>query len=259
MTDIPLSTVLRQSSATISALMAREMATNYGKSPGGYIWAILEPVAGIALMTVLFSIAFRDPPIGISFALFYATGMLPFTMYKDLSGKIANAVHFNGKLLSYPAVTFMDAILARLILNVVSQIVIFGIVVGAIIAFSDTRAQLDAGYIAVALVATINLSFGIGLFNSIVFMKLPIWENIWAILNRPMFMISCVFFTFSDVPAPYQSLLWYNPLVHLVGLMRKGFYPAYDASYVSMIYLFGPPLVLAAFGLLMLRRFGNSA
>jgi capsular polysaccharide transport system permease protein len=32
---------------TIVALIMREMATSYGRSPGGYIWAIAEPVAGI--------------------------------------------------------------------------------------------------------------------------------------------------------------------------------------------------------------------
>ena len=29
------------------------MGTTYGRSPGGYLWAILEPVAGIALLSTM--------------------------------------------------------------------------------------------------------------------------------------------------------------------------------------------------------------
>lgn len=256
--NIPVKTVFQRSFATIFALMSREMATNYGKSPGGYIWAILEPAAGVALMTALFSIAFRQPQLGISFALFYATGMLPFTMYKDLSVKIAKSISFSDKLMAYPAVTFMDAILARLILNAITQFSIFLIVMGFILVTTETRVHLDVRWIALSIVATINLSVGIGIFNSIVFMKFPVWENIWAILNRPMFMVSCIFFLFDSTPEPFRSLLWYNPLIHIVGLMRRGVYPSYDAPYVSLVYLLGPPLVLSAFGLLMLKRHRNS-
>ncbi|MEO0656736.1 MAG: sugar ABC transporter permease, partial [Pseudomonadota bacterium] len=66
---------------SIIALMLREMATSYGRSPGGYLWAVLEPAAGIAILTLIFSFAFIGPPIGTSFPMFYATGMVPFLAY----------------------------------------------------------------------------------------------------------------------------------------------------------------------------------
>ena len=77
----------------ISALILREIGTSYGRSPGGYLWALAEPVLGIALLTVIFSIGFRTPPIGVNFPLFYATGLLPFLMFVDLSNKVAQAIN----------------------------------------------------------------------------------------------------------------------------------------------------------------------
>ena len=59
---------------TIAALMMREMATTYGRSPGGYLWALVEPIGAVAILTLLFSLAFPAPPMGKSFGLFYATG-----------------------------------------------------------------------------------------------------------------------------------------------------------------------------------------
>ena len=39
---------------TVVALMLREIATTYGRSPGGYVWALADPILGIALLTLVF-------------------------------------------------------------------------------------------------------------------------------------------------------------------------------------------------------------
>ena len=83
-----------KTSRTVLALMLREMSTSYGRSPGGYLWAVLEPVGGLAVMTIAFSLAFRSPALGDNFPLFYATGYLPFMMYSDLAAKIGQSIRF---------------------------------------------------------------------------------------------------------------------------------------------------------------------
>ena len=80
---------------TIAALILREMTTTYGRSPGGYLWAILEPVAGIALLTAIFAMSFRSPALGDSFPLFYATGMMPFMMFTGIHSKVSQSLSFN--------------------------------------------------------------------------------------------------------------------------------------------------------------------
>jgi capsular polysaccharide transport system permease protein len=83
----------------------------------------------------------------------------------------------------------------------------------------------------------------------------PIWERAWAILNRPLVIVSCVLFTLDNVPQPFQDYLWWNPLVQIVGQVRSGIYPTYDASYVSPLYVFGVSGALLAAGLLLLDRY----
>ncbi|WP_430450396.1 ABC transporter permease [Rhodophyticola sp.] len=70
----------------MAALILREMSVTYGRSPGGYIWAVLEPAAGIGLLVLVFSVAFEAPPMGSNFAMFYATGMIPFLAYSGDEG-----------------------------------------------------------------------------------------------------------------------------------------------------------------------------
>ena len=234
--------------------MLREMNATYGRVMGGYLWAILEPVGGIMLLTFAFTLALRAPSLGTNFPLFYASGLLPFIMYSDLSQKIAVSLRFSKQLLFYPAVTFVDALLARLLINGLTQILIYCLVVTGIITVYDVRVILDIPAIALALSMAISLSLGIGTMNCFLLSLYPTWERAWAILNRPLLLISCIFFIFDDIPEPFKSVLWYNPLVHIIGQTRKGIYSFYNGDYVSPAYVFGIALVTLAFGLVMLRK-----
>ncbi|WP_311200115.1 hypothetical protein [Phaeobacter inhibens] len=54
---------------TVAALVLREMSTRYGRTPGGYLWGILEPLAAILFLSLGFSLVIRTPSLGTSFPL----------------------------------------------------------------------------------------------------------------------------------------------------------------------------------------------
>lgn len=243
------------SSRAIMALILREITTTYGRSPGGYVWAVLEPAAGIALLTLIFSIGFRSPPLGTVFALFYATGILPIIMFSDLSGRLAQTMQFSRALLSYPRVTFIDAILARLILNLITQLSVQSVVVGFILMISDVPTTFNFIKIASAYGMLISLAVGIGTLNSFLVLAFPIWNTAWSIMTRPLLIISGVFFLFEAIPEQYAKYLWYNPLVHIIGMMRDGYYPFYHPMYVSVAYPMLVSFITLMVGLFLLRRY----
>lgn len=239
---------------TVLALMLREMATSYGRSAGGYLWAILEPVLGVALLTTLFTIALRSPPIGDNFALFYASGFLPFSMFNSLSQKIARSVQFSRPFMAYPCVTFMDTLVARLLLNGLTDVVIIALIVGGIQTIYELPYWIDFGWLGLTLTLLIMLAAGIGTLNCFLMTSFPIYERVWAIVTRPLFLISGIFYTFDSMPRIAQDVLWYNPLVHLVGMMRKSLYPTYGGEYISPGYVAAISLLTLFFGLLLLVR-----
>jgi capsular polysaccharide transport system permease protein len=242
-------------SRAVFALILREMATSYGRSPGGYIWAILEPAAGIALLTAIFSAGFRSPPLGTSFPLFYSTGILLFLMYGDIAMKLSQILNFSRALFEYPRVTFVDALLARLILSIMTQLMVHFIVFSGIIILFAGDVAIDMEKVFNAYLMIIILSVGVGTLNSFLTVAFPVWQSVWAVLNRPLFLISCMFFLFETVPEPYSSILWYNPLVHPIGAIRDAFYPYYNPTYVTPTYplLFGAITLLT--GLFLLNRY----
>ena len=238
----------------ILALMLREMATTYGRSPGGYIWAVLEPVAGIAMLSLFFSLGFQAPELGRNFTLFHATGLMPFLIYTTISARVATSLLFSRSLMAYPAVTHVDAILARFLLNAAVQLLVAYLVFGGILMAFATQTVLVPGPIALSFVLVAALALGIGTLNCYLFTRFPAWQLVWSILMRPLFLLSGVFFTLERVPQPYRDILWWNPLIHAVGLLRRGFYPGYRADYANPLFVLGVALVALVLGLVLLHR-----
>lgn len=241
----------------ILALILREMSTRYVRTPGGYVWAVLEPVGFVALLSVAFSLMARTPPLGTSFLLFYASGFLPFSFYGNIEGDVSSALRFSRPLLLYPSVTWLDALLARLILGTITGSLVIFFILGGSLLLTGHRASVDLVPVVEAVLAAGTLGFGIGTLNSYLHGAFPLVQTFWKIATRPLFLLSGVIFTLEDLPTGLQHILWWNPLIHITGLMRAGIYPNYQPHYISMPYVYGIALFTAAMGLLFLRAFSR--
>lgn len=229
------------------------MSSTYGRTSFGYLWAILEPVAAIALLSLVFSAALRSPGLGTSFPLYYASGLLPYLAFGEISTKVSQSLRFSKPLLAFPAITYVDPFLARGLLGSVVHLVIGAIVLISIIMIFNLDVFLDLYQIFLGYVMSFFLGFSVGIMNGFLFMKFPFWERIWGVLTRPLVFVSCIFFLFETVPEPYRDILWYNPLVHVVGKIRQGVYGTYEPGYLSVYYVLGISLILTALGLLLIR------
>lgn len=239
---------------SISALILREMETSYGRSPGGYLWAILDPVAGIAVLSIIIGFVMRAPPLGSNFPLFYATGLLPFTMYMSLSNQVTSAVTFSQALLAYPAVTFLDALLARFLLNALTQILVMVIVIFGTFKIYDLKLIFDWFAILNSLAMATVLALSVGTLNCYLTARFTIWSKLWAILMRPMFILSGIFFIPENVPTQLLPYLMINPVAHIISEFRKGFYATYEAVHVNSLYVYVIILVVGALGMILLLK-----
>lgn len=239
----------------IGALVLHEMTTRYGSTALGYFQAFLEPVLTILALVAIFSVGFRDPPLGTDFSIFYASGFLPFSLSMGLSRIVSSAIRYHGKLLDYGRVTYFDALAARSILFLVTQLAVHVIIFAIILALFETRTTLDFEPIALGYTMAVAFGLGVGSLNAVLVMRLPIWGLVWGTVTRPLMLISGVIFLHDEIPDPYATWLEWNPLVHVVGAVRKGFYYGYDAVYLDPLYVLLISGVTLIAGLFFIRRF----
>ena len=242
---------------TVMALILREMATTYGRSPGGYLWAVLEPVLALAMLTVIFALVLKSPSLGNSFPLFYASGYLPFVLFNDVANTMARSIRFSRPLLNYPAVTFIDALLARFILTTLTHLLIGALILTGILTLMDTHTLLDIPRVLEGVALAAVLGLGVGVVNCYLMTAFPIWETAWAIATRPLFLMSGIFYIYEDLPWLAQDVLWWNPLMHITGLTRTGIYSTYEADYTDPRYVLVVAGVLLITGLLLLYRYNR--
>lgn len=238
----------------VTAMMLREMGSRFGRSSGGYLWAFAEPLGGILLLSVVFALATRSPPLGDSYMLFYATGIIPFSMFNTMSRGVSQAVRSNRGLLNYPVVTLLDAVIAKVVLTMLTLLVVGTVLFSVIILYDGLYVRLDLGAVALGVVMASSFGIGVGMVNCVLFGFFPTWKNVWGVLTRPLFIISGIFFIMETAPPGLRAVLIWNPIVHSIAEVRRGFFSIYHPDYVSFAYVFGVSLSLILIGGYLLRR-----
>ncbi len=242
---------------SVTALVLREMQASYGRSPGGYLWALLEPLGMILIMAIAFSLMLRAPALGNSFILFFASGFMPYTMYARIQNMTNNALQYSRRLLTYPVVNWVDAIAGRLVLNALTGTLVAFVMFAVMLYATGNRSELDYLPMIHAYLMMIFIGSGVGMVNCVIIGFFPVWRSFWNIVTRPLFIASGVIILYEGMPTLAQDILIWNPLLHATGLMREGFYPLYNPEYISFTYVWGLILILNALGLLLLRRFNQ--
>ncbi|WP_042777985.1 ABC transporter permease [Sinorhizobium fredii] len=230
--------LLRQHARITAALMIREMSTRYGGKPGGYLWALFDPTAHVVMLTLIFQTIARLPALGTSFPLFFATGYLPFHCYQSMQSFISGTIKANKALLSYPIVTPADAVTSRYLLQASTSFLIVIIVLNVVALESDLTLHIDMTSAVAACVTATLLGLGVGLTNIALFARFPIYEQVFGLVMRPLMLLSGVFFLPHLIPHPFDKLLLYNPVVHVIIWFRRSIYPEYWAQGLDLNYLY---------------------
>lgn len=230
--------VLKVHMRVTTALIIREMSARFGDKPGGYVWALLDPLSHVLLLTLIFSAVTRVPALGSDFPLFFASGYLCFQFYQGMSSYVSSAVKANKSLLTYPLVAPVDAVVARYILQLITTTFVATFILGMIVLQLPYSLYFNWPYILEALFAATLLGAGVGLVNVTLFARSALYEKIFGLINRPMFMISGVFFLPDTMPHPYGDYLLYNPILHAVMCFRRGIYAEYQPEVLDIAYLY---------------------
>jgi len=238
----------------IYALILRETRTRYGKTRIGYLWALFEPLAHMLIFVAIFSFIGRASPLGGSVAMLVLTGLFPYNLFSNMATQLMNAVEANRVLLSYPHVTPFDVMIARIILEIATQIVVFSFVL-LILAVQDLwDMKVDSLIeVIVVILVTATLGAGLGLINAVLAFKFPSYTNIFGMTMRPLYFLSGIFFVVGYMSTDIQNIMYYNPIAHLIEWFRSAMYAGYESSFLDKDYLLSFTLTVVFFGLLLLR------
>ena len=238
----------------IYALVLRETKTRFGAHRLGYVWALLEPIIWIATFGAMYYFLGRLAPPGMGVVEFLVTGIVPFLLFRSLATRLTAAVDSNRGLLFYPRVRPLDVVAARAVLEFATHMVVFVLLMGGT-ALVNGRLTLDQ---PLEVLAGLALAGGLGASLGLSFCAASVYSNVaerllGPVLMRPLFWMSGIFYSVEALPSAARNVLLYNPVLHVIDLIRGGVFPGYEARHVNAWYPLGWVLVLSFLGLTMER------
>ncbi len=233
----------------LAALIRRERQTRFSGGALGYMWAYLTPLVWIAFVVLMFRFMNRAAPIATAPEMFVATGILPYVLFRQTITALMRTVIANRYLLYFQPTTNAEILLAAALLELLNLAVTATLIFGLIAAFYGLPLPPNPLKVITGMVLAWALGVGIGRFAAVTGQWSDSFARAVPLALRPVFWVSGVFYTATELPGAAQDLLAFSPLFHAVELLREGFFLGFTSPIASPAY---PAAVALSFYLLSL-------
>jgi capsular polysaccharide transport system permease protein len=238
------------------ALFLREAVSRLATGRAAWLWLLLEPLAHVAILMVLFSTIRTGSVAGADFAMFLALGVIGFNLFKHAAMRSMEAVSANAALFAYRQVKPVDTVLVRAALEGAIQFFVGVLVLAGASLFGLEVLPHDPLGVMAAFFLLWLFGAGLGLMLSVGVTLVPEIGKVAKLLFTPLYFMSGVMFSPAMLPAEARELLLLNPIMHGLEGMRASYFPGYHrATGVDLGYLAVFALLSFLFGLALHVRF----
>jgi capsular polysaccharide transport system permease protein len=208
----------------IKALVFREIITRYGRKNLGFLWLFIEPLIftiGVSALWFLVKGIVSDQITPFAFAL---TGYSTVLLWRNSANRCVLAVEPNQALMYHRNVNLIDVFLARLVLEIIGVTISFILLFVIFLFFNQIGIPDDLLKILIAWFLLIWFAIVLGIFVGCLSELLTFFDKIWHPLTYILFPLSGALFFVSWLPTSLQEIILYIPVVHMVELLREGFF-----------------------------------
>jgi len=224
--------------AVIFALVLREVQGRFSKNRLGAFWFVVEPLAHVAILLLIFSTLRNRYIPGIEVPIFLIHGIIPFLAFRNLTLKSMEAVNANRALLAYKQVKPFDMVMARSAVEILLMSCVFILVLAVLGWFFGYDISIHNPLQWLLVLATgAALALGCALIFCVVIDALPELATMIRLAYMPLYFISGVIFPLWIIPKDFLPLLLWNPYLHLIELLREhsiAYYPR--VAEVNLMY-----------------------
>ena len=235
------------------ALLLRDAQTRFGETRLGYLWALLEPISHLALIASVFAATHigGTAPVGSNLIVYYFTGVLPYLLFSNTVFGVQQSLVANRPLLQIPVVQHVDVLLARGLLELLTQFCVAIIVLTAFVALGLPAVPNDVFDAASGLFAIWVVGFGIGVINATIIHFVKSWDHVFANVVRALYFTSGIFLNPAEMPEWVRNILVWNPILQAIDWIRSGFFDSWHPVWLDRGYvvLWGLAAVLIGFSL----------
>lgn len=235
----------------LASFVVNNLRRRYRRSVLGFAWSLLNPLLTMGVMTVVFSLLFKNDPR--TFAIFIFTGLLPWTFITDSitngSQAITQNEHYLKKVyvpkLFFPLVAVTTEG-ANFIFSL-SSLMIIGLAIGAKLSWTWLLVPVATGLLFV-------FSFSIAMFLAVATVYFRDLTHLIKVFLGLLFYTVPIIYPLNMVPEKYQFAFMLNPAYYYIDLFRVLIYKGELPTIQHWAAAVGLSLASAALCLFVLKR-----
>lgn len=241
--------------ALLRALVLRDLRTRYAGSSAGLLWAVVNPLVQIAILTMVFSTVLHvqlGGPTAVPFPIVLAWGLFPWLGFQEGVGRATTALVDNGVMVKRmafpPAILLVQPVLSA----AVQEVVALGLLLLAMPLLGVAVAP-TAPLCLVPLGLQVGLAVGVGWILGVLHVYIRDTAQVVVAALQAWFYLTPIVYTADSAPSALQSLLSLNPLLGIVENFRA-FALGEPANWGALGWSAGAAALAIAGGALALSR-----
>ena len=244
-----------QNRELIWALSLKELRVRYKRSALGFLWALLNPLLMMVILTVVFSTIARLPVD--KYAVFLISALLPWTFFAQALSYAVESIVGNGELLKKVKVAKSVFPLAAVISNVLNFLMSLLplVVILAVLRFPFHWTWI---VLPVPMLSLFLFTLGCGFFCATLNVFCRDVSHIIQIVLSAWFYLSPVMYSLEFLPQRFRGFFRLNPMLYLLNEFRLAIYYGQLPTVQSVAISVGIGLLSLAVGYGLFRRYENS-
>jgi capsular polysaccharide transport system permease protein len=238
----------------ISALMARELVTRFGRENIGFLWIMVEPLLFAGLVGIVWRYMKGPEEHGVSVVAFVATGYIPLTLFRHAVSRSTKVFSVNGSLLYHRQIKVLDFIFVRFFIEVIGAMMAFVFIGAVLYVLGEFPMPADLGALIFGWLLYCMFTFALCLVLAPISEMSEMLEKLTPITLYIMIPFSGTFSMLSWMTPNLQHIMLMSPFVSPMELMRHGVFGERVHAIWDLTVPITTTAILLLLGLVMCRR-----
>lgn len=204
----------------IAHLIRKDITTRYKRSVLGILWTMLHPLGVMIIMTVVFQDFFGRQEF---YSVYVLSGLLSFSFFQQTSVSIIHNLIWGENLFQriyIPRSTFAIAAVGTAVVNLALAFIPLILVKLAI----HSPVSWNVLFFPIYIVYLASFSLGVGLIVATMALYFHDIAEIYQVILTGWFYATPIIYPYDSLSESTKHILSFNPMVHIVQLMRNSFY-----------------------------------
>jgi lipopolysaccharide transport system permease protein len=202
----------------ITVLAQKDFKVRYRNSVLGFLWSLLNPLAYMVILTLVFSFLLR---VNIqNFAPWLLVGLLVWRFFSISTAQGLYSIVGNPSLVGKVYIPRYMIVLSNSVANFLGAALEF-VALLPLLVFLGVNPTIYAIFLPIVLVMEFLLVFGLSLFLSSLNLKYRDFDQLWGLALQLGFFLSPIVYDTNLIPERYQFLYSLNPVTSLIESTRS--------------------------------------